>query len=121
MSGRKTKPKGTKQHGKQKKVTGKAAPAELPGVTGKGVEPLKIPVLDKFIAAYEDAKDKRCKESPKEIAAKGELKMALHQQTNQLPVNKDGFKFYRSAEYGRDYILTETLKAVKFEETMTED
>ncbi len=87
----------------------KGKPQELPGVTGPGVEPMRIPALDKFIVKYETAKAKRCAESPGELQAKKELKFALHQQAASLPVNADGMKFYRSSEYEKDYILEEKL------------
>lgn len=86
---------------------------ELPGMTGKGVEPMKIPVLDKFISKYESHKEKRCAESPGELAAKKELKFALQQQKASLPLNSEGKPFYRSAEFERDYILDETMKIKK--------
>jgi hypothetical protein len=88
----------------------KPKPQELPGVTGPGVEPLRIPALDKFIVEYETAKAKRCAESPGELQAKKELKFALHQQAASLPVNAEGFRFYRSSDYEKDYTLEETLK-----------
>lgn len=88
----------------------KGKPQELPGVTGPGVEPMKIPALDKFITKYETAKAKRCAESPGELQAKKELKFALHQQAASLPLNAEGIRFYRSSEYEKDYLLEETLK-----------
>jgi hypothetical protein len=92
------------------KPDAKGKPQELPGVTGPGVEPMSIPTLDKFIVKYETAKAKRCAESPGELQAKKELKFALHQQAASLPVNAEGFRFYRSSDYEKDYTLEETLK-----------
>jgi len=92
----------------------KPKPQELPGVTGPGVEPLKIPALDKFIVAYEKAKERRCAESPGELQAKKELKFALHQQAANLPTNADGVKYYPSNDFEKDYILEERLKVKKF-------
>lgn len=88
-------------------------PQSLPAMTGPGVEVPRIPVLDKLISKYEAEKEKRCQASPGELAAKKELQFALHQQKASLPVNSDGFAFYRSEDYERDYILVETMKAKK--------
>lgn len=86
----------------------------LPAMTGPGVETPKIPALDKLVRKYEAAKEKRVMASPDEIAAKNELKFALHQNAASLPVNSDGFRFYRSEEYEKDFVLEETLKMKKF-------
>ena len=86
----------------------------LPAMTGPGVETTKIPALDKFVRKYETAKEVRCTASPDELAAKKELQFALHQQKSSLPINSDGFAFYRSEEYERDYILVEKMHAKKF-------
>jgi hypothetical protein len=86
----------------------------LPTMTGPGVETPKIPALDKFIRKYESAKEKRCAESPGEVAAKKELQYALHQQRASLPINSEGEPFYRSEEFERDYILSEKMKMKKF-------
>lgn len=94
-------------------ATSKPLPQSLPAMTGPGVEVPRIPALDKLIAKYESEKEKRCQASPGEVAAKKELQFALHQQKSSLPVNSDGFSFYRSDDYERDYILVETMKAKK--------
>ena len=95
------------------KIAAATKKPELPGMTGKGVEPMKIPALDKLISIYEKHKAARCAESPGELAAKKELKFALQQHKNSL-VTKDGVCFYRSAEFERDYILEEKLTVRKF-------
>ena len=109
-----------KERNMPRKQTGgqRAAPAELPGVKGPGVEPLVIPALDKFIEKYEKHKAARCAESPGEIAAKKELKLALQQQKNNLPKNAEGKPFYRSQDYERDYIIDEKMVVKK---VMAED
>ena len=86
----------------------------LPAMTGPGVETPKIPALDKLVRKYEAAKQKRVEASPDEIAAKNELKFALHQNAATLPVNSDGLRFYRSEEYEKDFVLEEKLKMKKF-------
>lgn len=87
---------------------------DLPGVEGPGVGPVKITAIDRAIAKYERAKDARCNESPKEVAAKTELRELLHQNRAQLPINGDGLPFYRSDD--RDYILQEVLKTAKVQQ-----
>ena len=84
---------------------------ELPGVTGKGVSPLCIKAIDKAIDDYQSAKDKRCKESPKEIAAKTVLLEVLHKHREELPNDEDGIPCYRYED--RIYRLTETVSITK--------
>lgn len=79
----------------------------LPGLSGKGVAPLTIPVLDKAITKYERAKDKRCQASPAEITAKRELQDLLHKNAENLPKNGDGHRFYRLDDI--DYLLEERM------------
>jgi non-ribosomal peptide synthetase component F len=90
----------------------------LPAMTGPGVATLQIPGVDKFVRKYESAKSKRCAESPLELAAKNELKYALQQARESLPLNSDGQRFYRSDEYEKDYLLDEKLA---FKKHHTED
>jgi hypothetical protein len=87
---------------------------ELPGVTGPGVEPLKIEAVDKAISNYEKKKSARCAESPGELEAKKNLLAILHQHRDKLPL-MDGVPFYRSTDYERDYILEEKIKVQKIE------
>ncbi len=84
------------------------AGAELPLGGGKGVAPLVIPALAKAVGRYETAKNRRCSESPKEIAAKAELQDLLHKHRDELPRDKEGAPFYRCDE--RDYVLEEKMK-----------
>lgn len=81
---------------------------ELPLPPQPGVAPLTIPAIDKAVSKYEREKEKRCSISPREVAAKAELKEALHKRREELPVNEDGQHFYRFE--GVDYILEEVLK-----------
>lgn len=87
--------------------------SELP-LTGQGVEPLEIPELEKAIAKYQRKKEARCAVSPDELVAKRELKAALHQFRDRLPVNGDGVPFYRCDD--RDYLLDEKLVVHKVSE-----
>lgn len=83
------------------------------GLSGAGVEPLVIPSIDKKISKYQKMKDARCTASPPELAAKAELQKELHAHRDELLVNGDGERFYRSD--GRDYVLEEKLKVRKVE------
>ncbi len=85
--------------------------AELPEMKGPGVEVPSIKAIDNAASDYESEKEKRCKISPREIAAKGKLAELLHKHREKLPQNEDGHPFYRYE--GRDYVLTETLKVSK--------
>jgi hypothetical protein len=77
------------------------------GVKGKGVEPPSIKSIDKAADEYQTAKDRRCRESPREVAAKGKLQELLHKNREALPKNEDGNPFYRYD--GRDYCLAEKM------------
>ena len=80
-------------------------------MTGKGVELLSIPAIDKAAAKYEQKKDARCKVSPAEVAAKDELLTTLHAHRDKLPKNEEGNFYYRYE--GVDYVLEESLKRKK--------
>ncbi len=92
----------------------KAKQSDLPGVEGEGVAPLKIDEVEKAVTKYERAKEKRCAESPKEVAAKQALRTVSHENRDKLPTNEDGERFYRSE--GVDYILEESLRRRKVDE-----
>lgn len=90
----------------------KVKPAKTPDLTGleggPGVTGIVIPAVDAAVDRYEKKKEERCKASPGEIAAKGELKELLAKHREELSVNGDGQRFYRRD--GADYILDEVLK-----------
>lgn len=92
---------------------------ELPGMKGKGVEVLKIASIDKAADLYESEKDKRCKMTPKEVAAKSALQDALHKNREKLPQDDEGNRYYRYE--GRDYVLEEKLKVKKIAGAADED
>jgi hypothetical protein len=92
---------------------------EMPGLTGKGVELLSIKAIDNAISKYEDAKERRCKMSPREVAAKGELLEVLHKNRDKLPLNEDWHPFYRAD--GVDYVLQEMLKRSKAQDGPDEE
>lgn len=79
----------------------------LPGVEGEGVSPLSIPALDKLVAKYEKKKEAAAEAAPDAIVAKEELLAGLHEHATKLPVNEDGYRFYRCDDV--DYVLKETL------------
>lgn len=83
-------------------------------MTGKGVEALSIPEIEKAAGKYERKKEARCQVSPGEVAAKRDLLAALQKNRDKLPKNAEGLHFYRYE--GRDYILEESLKQRKVEE-----
>jgi hypothetical protein len=84
---------------------------ELPGVTGKGVEPLSINEIDQAIVKYEKRKEARCAESPGEVEAKKKLRDALHEHRDQLLIGENGERYYRLDDV--DYVLEEVLKRRK--------
>lgn len=81
------------------------------GLNGPGVSPLEIPEIDKAITKYQKKKEARCAISPDEVAAKAELKAALHKHRDELPVDGNGIPFYRCDD--RDYFLEEKLRVEK--------
>lgn len=91
----------------------KADTAPLPLTPQAGVTPLSIKEIDRAVDAYEREKRKREEITPDEKEAKETLQHALWANRDALPVNEDGFRFYRRDEV--DYILTEGLKRRKVE------
>jgi hypothetical protein len=63
-------------------------------IEGKGVSPANIPEIDKLADDYIKERDKRMKQTPREVAAKGKLIDALHEHADQLK-NPDGDILYR--------------------------
>lgn len=72
----------------------KKAQAEL-GIEGAGVAPVVIPEVEAAADKYIKIKDARCKISPKEIAAKGELIDVIHKNREKLGQNAAGETIYR--------------------------
>lgn len=75
----------------------KAKHADLPGMTGKGVAPVRIQAIDALAEAYIKERDKRLKLTPREVAAKTKLIDALHANAAKLR-NPDGDIVYRYDE-----------------------
>lgn len=91
---------------------------ELPGMTGKGVAPVTIPELDKLCEKYEREKEKRCKMTPKEVAAKSDLMDAMHKHSDKLSKNGDGELFYRYND--QDFVLQQGKETLKVKAVVAE-
>ena len=82
-----------------KKIVRKKQPKskviELPGMKGPGVEIIRIPEIDKLAEAYVIQRDKRCAETPREIAAKDKLIDAIHKNKDKIGVDSNGEVVYR--------------------------
>jgi hypothetical protein len=63
-------------------------------IVGPGVSPVSVPEIDKLADDYIRERDKRMKQTPREVAAKGRLIDALHAHADQLR-NPDGDIVYR--------------------------
>lgn len=89
-------------------------PSELPGMTGKGVERVSIPVIDKLIARYIGARDNRMELTKKEVEAKTKLIEALREHKARLTVDGDGTIIYKHDElvctlkHGKDELKVKT-------------
>jgi len=66
-------------------------------IVGKGAEPVRIPSIDKLAEAYVTERDKRLRQTPKEVAAKSKLIDALHANADKLRT-PDGDLIYRYDE-----------------------
>ena len=66
-------------------------------IVGKGVSPVHIPELDKLAEVYVAERDKRLRQTPKEVAAKLKLIDALHKHSAKLKT-PDGDLIYRYDE-----------------------
>jgi hypothetical protein len=47
--------------------------ADLPGVEGPRVAPVRIKAVDEAAADYVNERDRRCRQTPREVAAKQKL------------------------------------------------
>jgi len=56
-------------------------------VEGAGVSPVRIAEVDSLAELYIKERDKRCKQTPREIAAKGKLIDALHKHADKIGSN----------------------------------
>lgn len=81
------------------------------GLTGKGVEKVKIKGLDAAISKWETAKSERAEKLTAEIAAKQQVFALMKKHQDELPKNEAGFTIYDDGE--KTYILEEKLKSKK--------
>jgi len=95
------------------KPKAKTKQRELPAMTGKGVAPLRIAELDRLAEAYCVERDKRLKQTPKEVAAKTKLSEAMHRHAKDM-TQPDGTLLYRYDE--RRIILTNGKEKLRVEE-----
>lgn len=72
----------TRKREKKQKPTG-----DLPGIEGPGVAPVRIPKIEALADDYFKEKEKRCQQTPKEIAAKNKLIEALHEHAEEIGRN----------------------------------
>jgi hypothetical protein len=64
--------------------------SDLPGIEGPGVAKASIPEINSLVEAYIKERDKRCKMTPIEIAAKQKLIEALHRHEAEIGRNSEG-------------------------------
>jgi hypothetical protein len=63
-------------------------------IEGPGISPVSLPEVDRLADTYIKERDKRLKQTPREVAAKGKLIDALHANAAKLR-NADGDIVYR--------------------------
>lgn len=80
---------------------------ELPLGDGPGVGQIKIRSIDEAADDYIKARDRRCRMSPKEIAAKTKLTDLLHKHEEKIGRGADGILRYN---YGDEVIVLEPGK-----------
>jgi hypothetical protein len=96
------------------KQTGGKKVLELPGLKGKGVERVSLPAIDALCDAYIIERDRRLKQTPKEVAAKLKLIEALHRHAAKLQ-QPDGSLLYNydeliiRLEHGKDKLKVESI------------
>jgi len=66
-------------------------------IEGTGVSPVRIAEVDRLAEAYVKERDKRLKQTPKEVVAKGKLIDALHANADKIR-QPDGSLVYRYDE-----------------------
>ena len=87
-------------------------------MTGKGVALQRIAELDRLAELYCVERDKRLKQTPKEVAAKTKLSEAMHRHADKLR-QPDGTLLYRYDE--RRILLTNGKEKLRVEDISTDD
>ncbi len=64
-------------------------------ISGPGVTPVRIRVIDNALDEYIPLKEKRCKLTPQEVAAKLKVIEKMHEHADKLGKNGDGSLVYR--------------------------
>lgn len=99
---------------KPKKAAPRKKNAELPGITGTGVSAVQILEIDNLAADYVKERDKRLKQTPREVSAKGKLSDAMHRHADELR-QPDGTLVYRyddskiTVEPGKEKLRVQSL------------
>jgi hypothetical protein len=81
---------------------------DLEGMSGPGVAKVSIPELDNLGDSYLKERDKRMRQTPKEVEAKKKFIAALHENEEKIGRDPDG-------------VLRYPLEGVIFELKMTEE
>jgi hypothetical protein len=88
--------------------------AELPGMVGKGVAPVKIASVDKLVVRYVRARDERMELTREEVEAKNNLIDELREHSDKIGEDKDGTITYRHDDlivilkHGKDDLKVKT-------------
>jgi hypothetical protein len=70
-------------------------PKDLPGIgEGAGVAAVRITEVDEAAAKYVMERDKRCRQTPKEVAAKTDLIDVLHKNADKIGRDPEGVLRY---------------------------
>lgn len=73
----------------------KAAAGELPGIVGPGVAPVSIPKINKLADIYVQRRDARMELLKKEVEAKEDLILAIHDHIEEIGEDVNGEVVYR--------------------------
>jgi hypothetical protein len=71
---------------------------DLPGMTGPGVAPVTIAEINDLADDYIKERDKRCRLTPREVAAKEKLIASIHKHADKIGRNAAGMIVYRYDE-----------------------
>lgn len=92
---------------------------DLPNMEGPGVAQVNIPEIDALAESYIKERDKRCRQTPHEIAAKDKLVAAIHEHKERIGVDSNGEVIYRfdnvvvTLKPGKEELKVKELKNVE--------